>query len=135
MRDTLKLAKHIVLLHGIIAGIHGLSHVYSSVYLPWWGSLFVLIVIVLAPLVSIRLFNIRYYQMGMWLLMLSMLGAFIFGVMNHFIVINPDHVSEVHEGNAFFTITSWAVALSELAGTGIGIGGLRNIGYGSPRSI
>ena len=64
-----------------------------DVYLPFWPNVFVVVDIIILPLVAGLLLGRRLYQVGGWLLFLSMVGAFIFGFYYHFGLESPDHVA------------------------------------------
>jgi len=49
----------------------------------------------LAPIAAMILLWAPLQQTGSWLLLSSMAGAILFGLYHHFIVISPDHVSQV----------------------------------------
>lgn len=85
----------IVVLHAIAHGLHGLAHVEIPVPLSLLQSVFIGVVILLAPILAAVLLWTRFDRVGSWLLLSSMAGAILFGLYNHFIVISPDHVSHV----------------------------------------
>lgn len=116
----------IVLVHLIVSVLHGLAHLVIPVSLPLLSSLFVGVVITLMPLLAMWQLNRKNYPGGAWLLFISMFGALLFGVYNHFIAISPDHVSHVpdHEATPVFQITACTIMLLEAIGTGIGLWGI-----------
>lgn len=120
---SLKYAQIIVWLHTAIAVVHGISHVANSAELPLFANVFVIVVIVLAPLLALLLLCTHWRRSGALLLTLSMLASLVFGIWNHFLVPGPDNVAQVMSGmwSSSFLITSILVALSEAVGTGIGI--------------
>jgi len=85
----------IVVLHAIAHGLHGLAHVKIPVPLSSLQSVFIGVVILLAPIIAAVLLWTKFDRVGSWLLLSSMAGAILFGIYNHFIVISPDHVSHV----------------------------------------
>ena len=85
----------IAVIHAIANGLHGLAHIKIPVALSLVQSLFVGIVIFLIPLVAVVLLWTQFYRLGSWLLLGSIGSSFFFGLYNHFIVISPDHVSQV----------------------------------------
>ncbi len=85
----------IAVFHAIANGLHGLAHIKIPVALSLLQSSFVGIVIFLIPLVAVVLLWTQFYRLGSWLLLGSIGGSFLFGLYNHFIVISPDHVSQV----------------------------------------
>lgn len=116
-----------VLAHLVISIVHGRAHEQLAVGLSSWQNSYVMIVIVLAPLVAMVLIWTRYVRSGLVLLVISMAGSLIFGVAYHYIVISPDHVSHLPPGAAqgLFRTTALLLLLTELAGVGIGLWGLR----------
>ena len=92
----------IAIIHAIANGLHGLTHIKTPVPLSLLQSSFVGIVIFLIPLVAVVLLWTQFYRSGNWLLLGSIGGSFLFGLYNHFIVISPDHVSQV-------SFTGWGI--------------------------
>ena len=98
------------------------------VTLTTFGSVYVLVVITLAPLVAGALLLTRSARIGALLLALSMSGSFVFGGWYHFLSATNDHVSQVHgPWRSTFIWTAIVLAVSELAGVIIGISALRAI--------
>lgn len=118
----------IILAHLAISSIHGLAHQGAMVTLTTFGSVYVLVVITLAPLVAGALLLTRSARIGALLLALSMSGSFVFGGWYHFLSATNDHVSQVHgPWRSTFIWTAIVLAVSELAGVIIGISALRAI--------
>jgi hypothetical protein len=85
----------IMILHAIAHGLHGLAHVNIPIPLSVLQIVFIDFVIWLTPIIAAVLLWIPFYRVAGWLLLSSMVGAILFGIYNHFIVISPDHVSQV----------------------------------------
>ena len=85
----------IAVIHAIANGLHGLAHIKIPVALSLVQSLFVGVVIFSIPIIAAILLWTQFYRLGGWLLLGSLAGSFFFGLYNHFIVISPDHVSQV----------------------------------------
>jgi hypothetical protein len=85
----------IVIFHAIAHALHGLAHVQIPVPLSLLQSTFIITVIFLAPIIAAVLLWKKFDRIGSWLLLGSMVGAILFGVYNHFIVMSPDQVSQV----------------------------------------
>lgn len=85
----------IVVLHAIGHGLHGLAHIQIPVPLSQLQLVFIGFVIWLTPIIAAVLLWTPFYRVGGWLLLSSMVGTILFGIYNHFIVISPDHVSQV----------------------------------------
>ena len=124
----------LILAHLAISTIHGLAHQGAMVTLTTFGSVYVLVVIMLAPLVGGGLLFTRWARIGALLLALSMLGSFAFGGWYHFLSATNDHVSQVHgPWRSTFLWTAIVLALSELVGVIIGIVAFRAMRNGSTR--
>src|SRR5262249_6065802 len=93
----------VVLAHLLITFAHGAAHRSAQVGLGVAGMLFVLIVIEVAPLVGLAV-ALSGRRIGGWIVASSMAAALMFGLINHFLVGGPDHVSSVAaESRALFT--------------------------------
>ncbi len=126
----MKLAQYgttVVIIHAIANGLHGLAHVEIPVSLSLLQSLFVGIVIFPAPIIAAVLLWTRFYRIGSWLLLSSISGSLLFGIYNHFIVISPDHVSQVafESWGMLFQITTILIVIVDGLGCGVGIWALK----------
>jgi hypothetical protein len=119
----------VVLIHAIVVVLHGLAHQIVPVPLSLSQSLFVGIVVVLNPIVAAVLLWTPLEQIGRWLFLGSMTGALLFGIYNHFVVISPDHISQVPSENwgITFQITAFLLLLTEGIGSGVGIWAVNSI--------
>ena len=117
----------IVLAHALVATAHGLAHEYLVINLTFTQKLYVLVVIALAPLVSMILLWTRLRKVGAMLLLLSMLGSLIFGVVNHFLIVSADHVQHLPPGEwrLAFQITAIGLMVTEVLGCFAGAWALR----------
>jgi len=107
--------------HLIISFIHGMAHGGAQVPLSPGANLFVLIVIVAGPLAGLALMW-RAERAGSWVVATTMAGAFLFGVLNHFVFASPDHVAHVaRQWQPLFASTAVLLALTEAAGTGLAL--------------
>ena len=116
-----------VLAHLVVSIVHGRSHESLGVGLSSWQNTYVLTVIVIAPLIAMVLIWTRYARTGLLLLVVSMAGSLIFGIVYHYVVISPDHVSHLPAGDAqgLFRTTASLLILTELFGLVVGLLGLR----------
>ena len=107
-----------VLAHLIVTLVHGQAHTSLGVGLSNWQNVYVLTVIVVAPLVALALSFTRYARTGLWLLLASMLGSLIFGACYHYVIISPDHVDHLPAGEArgLFRITAMLLLITETFG-------------------
>jgi hypothetical protein len=112
----------VVLAHGIVATVHGLAHQHLAIDLTAPQKVFVLVVITLAPLVSMLLLWTRLRRVGAVLLLLSMLGSLVFGVVNHFLIVSPDHVQHLARGDWRFPFQLTAALLVITEGLGCWVG-------------
>jgi len=109
--------------------LHGRAHATLGVGLSSWQKVYVGVVILIAPLVAmVVLLWTRYDRLGLWLLVVSMAASLIFGVIYHYVVISPDHVSHLPPGDAqgMFRTTAMLIILTELFGVIVGLLGLRS---------
>jgi hypothetical protein len=116
-----------VLAHLIVVVLHGQAHTSLGVGLSTWQNLYVLAVIVLAPLVALALSFTRYARAGLWLLLASMLGSLIFGGIYHYLIISPDHVAHLPSGEArrLFRVTALLLLVTETFGVVVAARALR----------
>ena len=119
----------IMVIHALVNGLHGLAHVEIPVSLSLLQSLFVGIVIFLIPLVAAVLLWTQFYRIGSWLLLGAIAGSLLFGIYNHFIVISPDHVSQVSftGWGLLFQVTAILILIVDGFGCWIGIQTLKTI--------
>lgn len=110
-----------VLAHLIVVVLHGQAHTQLGVGLSNWQQTYVLVVIVLAPIVALILSFTRYARLGLWLLLVSMLGSLIFGACYHYLIISPDHVAHLPPGSAqgLFRTTALLLLITEAFGAAV----------------
>jgi hypothetical protein len=103
--------------HLVTAIWHGHAHETLSVTLPPAKNAFVFVVIVAAPILAAVLVWTRGARIGVWLFFLSMLGSLLFGVYHHYVLVSPDHVGHLPDGDAAvrsaFVRSAGAIALIE----------------------
>jgi hypothetical protein len=116
-----------VLAHLIVNVLHGQAHTRLGVGLSDWQNVYVLAVILVAPLVALALSFTRYARAGLWLLLASMLGSLIFGLCYHYIIISPDHVAHLPAGEArgLFRVTAVLLLITEAFGVVVAVRALR----------
>ncbi len=82
----------VILAHLLVTLLHGRAHAIAAVPLSTVSAAFIGIVIVAAPLAGLAM--TRYTgTAGQWTIACSMTGAFVFGLVNHFVIESPDHVA------------------------------------------
>ena len=102
-----------VLGHLVVSIVHGAAHSEAQVPLSRAANLFVFTVVLAGPLVGLALasFNER---IGSWVIAVTMASALVFGCVNHFVLVGPDHVSQVAERwRPMFTTTAALLAAIE----------------------
>jgi hypothetical protein len=116
-----------VLAHLVVSIVHGRAHERLVVGLSPWQNIYVMTVILIAPLIAMALIWTRYAHTGLVLLVISMAGSLIFGIAYHYVVISPDHVSHLPpgDGQGLFRTTALLLVLTEIFGVAIGMWGLR----------
>ena len=115
----------IIALHFLVSVLHGAAHGSLHIDLAPWQTVYVLVVITIAPLLSGVLLW-RRARIGFLLLSGSMLGALIFGGYYHFIAAGIDNVASVgaHTWGLTFQVIAVLLALTEAAGALTGVAGL-----------
>jgi hypothetical protein len=108
----------VVVVHLIVNVLHGQAHRSLGVGISEWQQIYVVTVILLAPLVALALSFTRYARAALWLLLVSMLGALIFGACYHYVIISPDHVAHLPPGDArgSFRVTALLLVITEALG-------------------
>jgi len=111
--------------------LHGRAHEELRVGLSAWQSIYVVTVILIAPLIAMLLLWTSYARVGLLVLVISMAGSLIFGVIYHYVIVSPDHVSHLPPGDAqgVFRMTALLLIVTELLGLVAGLFGLRSKVY------
>ena len=124
-----------VVAHLIVTLVHGRAHTGLGVALANWQQVYVMVVILLAPLVALVFSWTRFARVGVWLLLVSMLGSLIFGAVYHYVVISNDHVAHLPPGDArgLFRTTALLLVITEAFGVVVGAIGVRKIVNGLNR--
>ena len=107
-----------VLAHLVVVLLHGQAHTRLGVGLANWQQIYVIVVILLAPVVALALSWTRYARAGIWLLLCSMLASLVFGALYHYIIISNDHVAHLPAGVAreLFRVTALLLLVTETLG-------------------
>jgi hypothetical protein len=85
------------------------------------ANLFVYIVILAGPLIGLAL-TWPAERIGGWVIAVTMAGALVFGIVNHFMLSSPDHVAHVDpQWRPLFTATAVLLAVTEALGCGLAI--------------
>lgn len=109
----------LVAVHLLASSVHGWSHRNAGVPTTFVQDVFISTVIIAMPLLAAALIALRRLRLGHALLLSSMAGSLVFGIVFHFIVDTPDSVVNVcGAGARMFLASAVLLALVELIGTG-----------------
>lgn len=112
-----------VLGHLVISALHGRAHDGGHVGLTPAQSFFVYSVILAGPIVGLAL-SLAARRIGGAVVAATMGASLLFGLINHFIIVSPDHVSQVvPEFRTAFATTAVLLVVTEAAGV---VAGLRS---------
>ena len=125
----------IVLAHTIINWLHGIAHQQVGVGISDLQSAYVFSVTLVMPIAAaIMLFlnKPKIQRGGAWLLLVSMLGSLLFGLIYHVLLPGSDNIFTVmHEASfdsaVFFTSTAILLLIIEGIGTLLGTISIRRI--------
>jgi hypothetical protein len=84
--------------------------------------MFVVVVVVVLPLLSLALVWIARVRAGLAILSSSMLGSLLFGLQHHFLTLGPDHVHVQAPTfwGSIFLVTAYALLVTEAVGGFVG---------------
>lgn len=127
MQFVTRYGTSVVVLHAVVVALHGLAHDKIPVPLSVFQSLFVSSIIVAAPIVAMMMLWTPLQKAGSWLLLSSMAGSLVFGACYHFVVMSPDHVSQIPftDWGMLFHITAILLFFTEALGWGVGVWALK----------
>ena len=116
-----------VLVHLLVSMIHGAAHTGASVPMSQAANLFVFVVILAGPLIGLGLsFRTKLY--GGVVVALTMGAALVFGVVNHFLIDSPDHISHIATTwSTLFVTTAVLLTITELLGLAIALRLVRTV--------
>ena len=107
----------VVLIHHIIAFVHGGVHTELTILMALWQTFFINIVIVLIPLVGVVFLWTRHRKLGLYGVIVGMVGALLFGIVHHYMLVSPDHISHLPAAaahiHAKFEWTAGAIVMLE----------------------
>lgn len=121
----------VVVVHFVVAGIHGVAHVGAGVVLTAAQLVFVVVVITAAPFYGLYLYHRGPGPQGAAILVASMAASLVFGWVFHFVADTPDNVAQVEPDvvgawAAAFGSSAYTIAGIELLGTLFAVALLRN---------
>ena len=103
----------LVTAHLAISVLHGVAHEQAHVPLTLAASLLVYIVILAGPMFGLAMTFVAP-RTGAWIVAATMAAAFVFGLVNHFLLDSPDHVAHVNpDGRRLFALTALLLAMTE----------------------
>jgi hypothetical protein len=116
----------IVVAHAVVVALHSAAHLILDVQASPAQTVFIVAVIMIAPVLAGLLLWRKVKMTGALLLAGSMMGSLVFGVYNHFVALSPDHVSHVSQMSpvswaVVFQVTAVLLALTEALGFGVGV--------------
>lgn len=107
----------IVLVHAIVSGYHGWSHVVAMVPVNAAQNLFIVTVVFASPLLAVALLVRGRVQSGRVIFTLSMLGSLIFGIVFHFILDTADLCTNVRGiSSQMFLVSAGLLSAVEFVG-------------------
>ena len=117
----------VVILHAIVTIPHSIAHTNLHIAMDTWQSIYIFVVILIAPIAAAVFIWIRP-RSGFALLTISMIGSFAFGVYYHFLVTGSDNAFTLPTSSwtLTFQLSAWLLAITELGGAVIGFLGLTN---------
>ncbi|MGE5243615.1 MAG: hypothetical protein ACM3SQ_05270 [Betaproteobacteria bacterium] len=111
-----------VLVHLGISIVHGMAHTRANVVLSSMSMLFVVAVILIGPIVGLILQRAWLPRGGAWIVALTLAGAFVFGLANHFLIEGGDHVTHVPgPWRMLFGVTAALLAVTEALGSALAV--------------
>ncbi len=117
----------VVMVHFLVTIIHGMAHSKANVPLSATGTAFVFLVVLAGPLLGLGI-TWPYPRAGAGLIGLTLAGAFVFGVLNHFVLTSPDHIAHVDvQWRPLLTTTAVLLGLTEALGAGLAVSSLREV--------
>lgn len=123
MRRGVGFAIATIVVHLAVNVLHGLAHQRLAIEISPAENVFVVLVILIAPLVAGVLLLTRAYRLGAWVLVVSMAGGLAFGIYKHFMAAGPDHAFGLphSEWALVFQVTAVLLVLTEALGCWAGI--------------
>ena len=108
-----------VIVHLVASVWHGSAHTPLGIELSTQQTLFVYLVIIIAPVIAGILVWTRCASIGLWVFFLAMLGSLLFGVSHHYVLVSPDNIGHLPPGtpqlHSHFVTSAGVIALIELA--------------------
>ena len=115
-----------LVVHAVVGVLHELAHRDLGIELTQVQTLFVNLVILAAPVVAVVLLWSRAQTAGALLFAGAMAASLLFGLYYHYVLVSPDHVSHLPDGDlqTAFRITALLLALVQALGAAVGLRGI-----------
>jgi hypothetical protein len=117
MKLTAALVTIIVLVHHGIAYHHGNQHIILAIEMAAWQTAFINGVILILPLLGAILLWTAWQRVGAIAVVLGMVGALFFGIVHHYMLTSPDHITHLPTAEAHvhaaFIWSAGAIAMLE----------------------
>lgn len=119
----------VVLAHTITTGLLGIAHQRAGVSISDFQSAYVFLVTLAAPIAAAMILFLnkpKIQRGGAWLLLVSMLGSLLFGLVYHVLIPGSDNIFTVimHEplldGAVFFTSSAILLVIVDGVGSWVG---------------
>lgn len=113
--------------HAAVVAIHSAAHVGSGIWMAVPATVYIWLVIIIGPIAGWWLMRSDRPVLGPSIVAACMMGALVFGGINHFVWAGIDHVSTIPPGvwRIPFVATAVLLAVTEAAGVVVGIVGVR----------
>jgi hypothetical protein len=119
----------VVLVHTVVMLVHGVAHMRLNIELSPWASIYVLGIVGIGPIIGAFFLRSSRQRTGATILFITMIGALLFGLWNHFVAYGADHVMHLQAGpwRLPFQATAGLLLISEAAGAVIAFALLRTL--------
>ena len=112
----------IAVVHVAVQATHAYSHLIAEVPNTALQQVFIVVVVTLGPLAAVLVAWRRNLRLGAGLFAASMVAAFLFGYLLHFVIDSPDlHSNVADDHEAVFFHSALSLALIELVGFAYGL--------------
>jgi len=104
----------VVVVHLLVVVGHGVVHQQLQIQANIWQRTFIGVVIFIGPVVAMALLWTRLQKIGLLVLLLTMAGSLLFGVVYHFFVPGSDNALELPAGyweSLFKTSATWLAVI------------------------
>ena len=107
----------LVIVHHIVAFIHGEAHNELAIMLSMFQQSIIFVVITALPVIGVILLWTPYRIIGLYSIIIGMVVGLVFGIYYHYLFVSPDHISHLPKGptgvRETFTWTAAALAIFE----------------------